>query len=55
MNYTSILDKYLINLTDEYSGFQFYNICKHAALIDKEGKILAASKFFTVKIKNLSL
>jgi hypothetical protein len=49
MNYEYILDKFLINLTDEFSGFQYYNICKHAAIIDKDGKVLASSKFFKVR------
>jgi hypothetical protein len=49
MNYEYILDKFLINLTDEFSGLQYYNICKHAAIIDKDGKVLASSKFFKVR------
>ena len=49
MNYEYILDKFLINLTDEFSGFQYHNICKHAAIIDKDGKVLASSKFFKVR------
>jgi hypothetical protein len=50
MNWEHILDSYLINLTDDYTGYQYYNICKNAALVNEDGKILASTKYFNVNI-----
>ena len=49
MNWEDVLNFHLINQTDELSGFQYYNICTKAALIDTEtGEILASTKNFKI-------
>ena len=49
MNWEYVLNTNLINLTDEFSGFQTYNICNHAALVNSEtGEFLAKTYYFKV-------
>jgi hypothetical protein len=56
MDWGYILNSHLINLTDEYSGFQTYNICKYAAIVNCEtGEFLASTQYFKVKFKKIRL
>jgi hypothetical protein len=52
MDYQNILQDCLKNYKDEFCGFQYYNVCKNAAIIKSDdSQILASTEYFKVKEK----